>query len=222
MKAVQVTCWILLVVYTALLVRVEATGTQEDVRHYVADITSRTAVTGVNQPAALFGVNTTLCAALMWGSALLFLLCAAEQPGSAVRTERLFYWSQAAVFLYLGCDERFQIHEKLGGLLHVNDAFILLALGCAELAILLTIGRRLIRNRAALLLLLAAGFMFGVMVMTDALLAPRMYMRLSIEDLSKTWASAFLFAFAWRLRLRACHAPGSAGASVGSRADGGQ
>ena len=51
--------------------------------------------------------------------------------------------------------------------------------------------------------LAAASVLFGVMMFADACLPHDMAMRLSIEDLAKTWATFFFFLFAW-CTLRQC------------------
>ena len=200
MKPLYIAFFAVLAVYTVALVGVEAFGSAADLRHYVSDVTSDVASARTRHPAPLYAVNTSLSMVLLAGAGTLFLLSVRI---AETRKRRAFFWTQAAFFFYLALDERFQVHEKVGVALgRIQDAWLLVALGIAELVVLFTIGRNALRDGWTLGWLAAAGFMFGVMSFADAFLPSEMRFRLALEDLSKTWAVAFFFAFAWRIHDR--------------------
>ncbi len=195
-----------LLVYSILLIGVEWFTSQAGVRNYVTDLKG---------PVLFYGINTTLSAFLMWAIALLHLInISATARYHMESAERWFLISQIIIFCYLGFDERFQFHERLGQVFHVEDAFILLGIGVIELGCLFGLGKVHTRPQLQRLSLLMAGCCFGLMVIIDAFFPSGMRMRLSAEDLTKIWAVAFLFLFAWqvlfdRLRMVMLDAPGS-------------
>jgi hypothetical protein len=178
-----------LALYSIFLVYLEATVSQEYVRRFVDDITG---------PSRFYAINTTLCVFLEWSCALLFAICLTGfGGGERWPGENLFYYSQIAVFAYLGFDDRFRIHEMLGGTFGFNDAFIILGLGLIEALLLLTWGRILTRSRRLKGLFIAAGVCFVVMVVIDGLAPRELIPRLTLEKLTKSWGCFFLFLFAW-------------------------
>lgn len=179
----------LLGLYSLSLVYLEFTVSQEYVRRFVDDITG---------PSRFYAINTTLCVFLEWGTALLFGVCAvAARSGEKWNREIPFYYSQIAVFAYLGLDDRFRIHEMIGSKFGFNDALVILALGLIEAAFLLAWGRIWERSRRLKTLFLAAGICFSIMVIIDGLVPRDLIPRLTVEKLSKTWGAVFLFLFAW-------------------------
>ena len=173
-------------VYTVALLWIEFATSQAHVRHYFSDVeTSR----------PFFAINTTLSVSLLWGTALAFAFAAR----SAMRrgAQPAFYVSQAALFWWLGFDDRFKVHERIGFRLDVGDHYVLLAVGAAQAASLALLGgRRHLHGRA--LWFLAAGVALSVaMLGLDALAPHDMRLRLSLEDLAKTWAAVAFFAFGW-------------------------
>ena len=184
----------LLVLYSGALVGIELLGSAELARHLCTDIVG---------PSRLFALNTSLCAGMLLGAAV--LLWFAAHIGAIPPTDRLYFRLQALLFLYLGVDDRFLLHETWGRLLRIDDALILLALGVAQLALLWRLGRLRARSRAARLYLLGAGVAFGVMVVVDGFAAQLAELpRLTLEDGAKAWGAALLLAFAWELSARAC------------------
>ncbi len=180
---------VLLAVYSLALVYLEVTVSQEYVRRFVGDIEG---------PSRFYALNTTLCVFLEWGTALLFLVCAtAVGPRPGWSREIPFYLSQAALFAYLGFDDRFRMHETIGVVLGINDAYVLLALGLIEAALLLFLGRIWERSRRLRGYFAAAGLCFAVTVAIDAFVPRELVPRLSLEKLTKTWGALFLFLFAW-------------------------
>ncbi len=174
--------------YSIAILFAEGTGGQSQARRYLTDI-------DVQGP--LYGVNTSLCSWLLVGTALIFLLAIyVSRLHASGRRKQTFFLLQAMFFLYLALDERFLFHEELGGWLRVRDAYIILALGLAEIVVLVTWGGVLTMAPRARRWLWCAAVFFAVMVFVDALLPSSLLFRLSAEDLSKTWAIACLFCFA--------------------------
>ena len=181
----------ILVLYSAVLLFVEATGTQQDVRPFFSDIPRP------SQP-ALLGINTTRTAFLLCSTALVFTisLLLGQRRGLAAKT-RFFYGSQVLVFLYLAVDERFMVHESIGNTLHIADWWALLAVGAAEACLVLWCGE--LRDRSVwtrIHLGVGIGF-FVLMLLLDMLTPQDGTLRLSAEDLSKTWGATFLLFFAF-------------------------
>ncbi len=183
-------------VYSAALLYLEWRYSQRFVRPYLGDILG---------PAALYGVNTSLSVFLLWSCALVHGLCLAlaERTGAPGR-DRLFHLSQILVFVYLGFDDRFVVHERIGIAYGFNDAILIAGLGVLELGLLATLGRLRERSRRALVFLGASGLLFAAMAAIDAFAAAEARMRLSSEDLAKLWAGVFLLLFAVEL-LRELH-----------------
>lgn len=189
MKAVKLVLLVLLVIYSASIIWIEATRSQEHVRYYVTDIYG---------PVFLYAVNTTMSTALLWSSALVFVISAmCLEEAKSQRRRLFFYGSQALIFAYLGFDERFMIHEYAGLHYGFNDALMLLAIASAEAGILIGFGELNRRPKRLLFFLAASGTFFGCMLFIDAFVPKTASMRLSFEDLSKLWAEVFLFLFAF-------------------------
>jgi len=176
--------------YTLALLLFEWRTSQEAVRFFFQDIYGDT---------LLKGLNTTICVAFLWGACLLFGVtawCCRQRSGQ--EREGLFAISQVLVFFYLACDDRFQIHERIGRQLGVEDAYILVGVGLIEVLLLWRLGgfgRRAVTQRRTVLL---AGGLFAAMAFVDAVLPSGLRLRLSVEDLLKTWSCAALLLFAWQ------------------------
>lgn len=181
----------LLTIYSATLIAIEWRTSQDHVRHYFTDIEG---------PVRLYAINTTLSAGLLWACALLFAiqLLMLERASGRAR-QRAFCASQILLFAYLGFDDRFLIHETLSDKLGVHDALLLLVIGLAEIACLMLWGELRSRSRKTLLYLGLAAITFLIMAGIDAFLPSAMVLRLSFEDLFKTWCAFFLFLFAWQV-----------------------
>lgn len=191
MSSVKVCLMTLVVGYTLALLGIEYQWGQDYVRHYFTDISG---------PVRFYAVNTTLSNFLLWAIALLFFVCWlwAREIGQAPRKQR-FYGLQVLVFVYLGADERFMLHEWLGARLDANDAWFLLVVGLVELYALFSLGEILRQSRRVKAYLLTAAAFFGLMLFFDVAVPHRMLWRLSIEDLAKLWSDIFLLLFAWEL-----------------------
>jgi hypothetical protein len=111
----------------------------------------------------------------------------------------LFYTSQIALFIYLGLDERFMFHERIGIFLGINDVLILLLCGIVEIGLLAYLGDLEKRPKRVQQYLYLGAMFFAGMAFIDAFLPDRMILRLSFEDLSKIWGIVFLFMFAFEI-----------------------
>ena len=136
----------------------------------------------------------------LWATALVFAACLVIIEGLPQATrERRFYWSQLLVFGYLGFDDRFLVHERLGRVLGVPDHYYLVLLGLLEVVFLLTWGDFRRQSQPTKRYVFVAAVLFAVMIVIDGFVPSEMTLRLSMEDLAKTWACAFLFLFAWHV-----------------------
>lgn len=174
--------------YSALLIGYEAATSQADVRPYFSDI---------EDVAPLFGINTTLSTFLLAGTALLLLFAALAGPAAAPLRRRNFLFSQAGIFGFLAADDRFQIHERLGWHLGIADHFVMLGWAMAELAFIAAFWRPRDHCRRATGLFVAGGCLFAVMFTIDAFAPSGAFLRLSLEDLAKSWAAAMFLGFGW-------------------------
>ena len=179
---------IMLSIYSAVLIMIEVWISQDFARNFFTDITG---------PVRFYAINTTISVFLLWSTALIFAIIVCLEDSKQKRDDRNFYLSQILIFAFLGFDDRFLVHEWLGVVLGFNDALILLSVGIMEVVLLLTLGNlRQQRKRTRYYIYLAA-FFFILMIVIDGLLPREIVPRLSIEDLAKTWAAAFLFLFSW-------------------------
>ncbi|MGQ0558021.1 MAG: hypothetical protein ACT4OE_00280 [Sphingosinicella sp.] len=172
--------------YSATLLGFELGSSQARVRPYFSDIEG---------DVLFFAINTTLSAGFLAGAALVMLFAAAIGRGEAV--ERRLLLSQAAMFAALAADDRFQLHERIGWRIGIGDHFVLLAWAAVELVLLALLFRPLRQTLRACVCLLAGGILFSLMLVIDAVVPADAPMRLSFEDLAKTWGTALLFVFGW-------------------------
>lgn len=192
-KTVKYSLVLLLAAYSLTLATVELCTDQDYVRNFFTDITG---------PVKLYAANTSLSVFFLWGTALLFAVCFAHASREgAPRSHCWFYLSQCVVFGYLGCDDRFQIHETIGYWLDVGDHYWLGAVAVGEVLLLAILGRQGVPTRRAWWLLGIASLLFCLMTVFDALVPHDMVLRLSIEDLAKLWSCLFFLLFAWETLL---------------------
>ncbi|MFK5971343.1 MAG: hypothetical protein QM487_14665 [Candidatus Marithrix sp.] len=181
--------FLLIALYSVILLLVEWQTSQSFIRQFFTDI-GQYEITG-------YAVNTTLSVFLLWATALLFVISL-----SCVEKRTVEYWffvSQIIMFVYLGCDERFLIHESIGKFLGRNDAYLLLGLGLVEVGLLTWLGNLQQKTQLARKLLYTAAVLFFIMVVIDAKFPKNMVLRLSLEELTKLWADICLFLFAWEI-----------------------
>lgn len=186
-----------LAIYSSILIGVELSTSQDFVRHYFTDIQG---------PVPFYAINTSLSVFFLWATALLFAIAAivsrwCENPPHT-------YWfclSQVAIFGFLGCDDRFKFHEKMAEILGIGDHYILLATGTAEGLFLVWLGRTALQDRRARNILGLAVSLFAVMLFFDACVPHDMVLRLSLEDLAKTWATFCFWMFGWSILFDQLH-----------------
>lgn len=118
-------------------------------------------------------------------------------PSASNRRQIFFYRSQVVFFGYLALDDRFLIHEKINR--HLNEFLFWLGLGILELIFIAIWGNFVCWNNRIKINLYKAAFCFALMVAIDTFYPSEMIPRLSLEDLSKTWANTFLFLFSWEI-----------------------
>ncbi len=175
--------------YSFMLLTFEMVGGREGVRPFFTDIRGGTIG---------YALNTTLTASLLWGAALLFLLTSRilttddKSPGRS-----RFYLSQAVLFLYLGCDERFLFHHSISQTFGVADWVFFGALGALELLLVFRMGDLGEKPPGLWSLLISAGALFAITVLADQFLGKSGPPAYSIEDLAKTWSAFFLFLYGW-------------------------
>lgn len=179
----------LVFMYSITLIIAEFRFSQDYVRSYFTDIYG---------PVFFYAINTTISTTLLSSTALIFVISAmcVEEIGRW-RRKKLFYFSQALLFVYLCVDERFMIHEYVGMWFGFDDALVLVVIAIVEAAVLLVLGDLKSRSRTSLFYLCVGAVFFGIMLLIDGLIPKRAALRLSFEDLSKVWAEVFLFLFAF-------------------------
>ena len=177
---------IALLIYSCVLLRLEAQTSQEYVRPYFSDILN---------VIPFFAVNTTLSSTLQFCAAIMLVFAASE--ASLPNRQRALYAIQGFLLLYTAADDRFMFHERLSTFLDIGDGWIMLALSSINLSAYFVLFRPSYFSLSMLISLLCAAALFFIMMVFDTLLPENMYLRLSFEDLSKTWACFFLFTFGW-------------------------
>ena len=183
-----------LALYSAVLLTIELVTSQDYVHHFFTDIEG---------PVPFYAINTTLSVALLWGTALLFVVTAHTlRDVSGGEGVRRFALSQAAIFGFLGFDDRFKFHEEVGEWFGIGDHFVLATVALLEVAFLIWLaGPRVLQGRTSDFLR-AAVALFALMFVIDALGPHDMRLRLSLEDLFKTWSGVCFFLFGWSIYTR--------------------
>ena len=181
----------LLALYSVILIGIEANTSQDYVRHFVSD---------VEGPVPFYAINTTLSVFLLWATALFFGVClACDRNDPNRRHARWFFLSQILMFAWLGIDDRFKAHEHIGWHLNIGDHYVLIAAAMVEIALLVFLGRSIVFRPAPMLRLSGAAFFFAVTMFFDAIYPHDAFLRLSLEDVAKTWSALFFCLFAWQL-----------------------
>ncbi len=179
-----------LLVYSFSLILVELATSQDHVRLYFTDIEG---------DVPLYAINTTLSAFLLSGSALLLIFAALASRTKGMERSRLFMLLQAGMLLLLAFDDRFQLHEAIAWRLDVGDHYVMSAWAMLQVVLLVFVCRpEIVTLRSTLQFVLGGGF-FIIMMIFDVFVAHDAILRLSIEDLSKTWAAAFFLAASWNM-----------------------
>ena len=182
-------------IYSAVLIATELLTSQDHVRQYFTDIEG---------DVFFFAINTSLSAFLLSGTALLLAFAALAGPTGKVDRMGWFLLSQAGMFGFLAMDDRFLVHEALAYRLAIGDHFVMLTWAVAETGLLVSLGRPVFVTVRVAALFAAGCAFFALMLSFDALVPHDMVLRLSIEDLSKSWAAACFLGAGWyaaRFRL---------------------
>lgn len=182
----------LLVFYSLALIIIELIKSQSYVRNFFTDIKDPIG----NFP--FYGINTSICFFLLWAAALMFLIVIIKNDSKILNP---FYFSQVFIFFYLGLDERLLIHEYLGDVFRINDAIVLLIIGILELFFLIYLGKIFQMKKIISSKIFFAGVFFLIMVIIDGFFPSAMVLRLSFEDIFKTWAIFFIFLFSLNILL---------------------
>lgn len=168
----------------------ELNTSQNYVRQYFSDIEG---------DVPFFAINTTLSVFFLAGACLLLLFLATNLSEGAPARSRLFLVVQAGIFLLLALDDRFQLHEAIAYRVGIGDHYILGVWASLQVANLLLLCRLPLINVTTAILFAGAVAFFAVMMVFDIWVAHDGVLRLSVEDLSKTWATALFLAAAWSL-----------------------
>ncbi len=189
---------LLLIIYSIFIIAIEYLFGQPHVREYLGDIKG---------DVILFGINTTLTTLFLVLIAYNFILCTVNYKKSEKSEKSFlpFFVLQTALFLYLAIDERFMIHERIGHYLGFESAYLLASIGLFELIILYHYKELNWQKTVKSYTLYLACIFFGIMILLDAFGTADGKLRLSFEDLSKTWAIFFLFIYSfefYKLRLK--------------------
>ncbi len=183
----------ILAIYCAILISIEVNISQEYVRNFFTDI-------GGDVP--LYAINTSLSVFLLLGTSLIFsIILNSLSTDKNSSNKILFYRSQVLLFGYLALDDRFLIHEHIGHVLKINDALIVAGLGVLEIILILVWSGYQQWSKTTRNYLLAGAAFFAVMIIIDGAFPKEMILRLSLEDLAKTWANTFIFMFAWSILM---------------------
>lgn len=178
-----------LAAYSVVLIATELATSQDFVRNFFTDIEG---------PVPFYAVNTTLSVFLLWATATMFAVCLVCTEGIPnTRRQQLFFLSQVLIFAFLGLDDRFKAHEYLARHLGVGDHYVLLGVAAMEVVFLVVLGGRTVLQSRAARCLYGASLLFAGMLFFDACVQHDMVLRLSLEDLAKTWANLLFFSFAW-------------------------
>lgn len=184
---------LLLIIYSVTLLVIEWNSSQTYVRQFVTDI-------GQDQ-ILFYAINTSFSTFLLWATALIFAICLLCIDKIQQRQAYWFYWSQILMFTYLGFDERFLFHERLGLWLGRNDAYLLLGIGLIELALLFGLGKLHRQPLRVRYWVIGAAILFALMLIIDAKFPSQMVLRLTLEELTKLWAECCLILFAWEILM---------------------
>lgn len=184
--------YIVLLVFSVVILSLEFNYGQDYVRHYLTDIEG---------PVLFFGLQTTITTILLviisYNFALAFRY--AKVTSEAPKHMRFFFLSQILVFMYLAVDERFMFHERIAYILGIHDALFLFSIAVGQLVVFLYFWRyckTLIYWNSPLVL---GALCFVAMLFIDAFGAEDARMRLSSEDLFKLWAIFFFFRYSFKV-----------------------
>ena len=197
-KYLSIAIFIALGGYSAAILITEWRTSQDHVRLYLGDI---------DGPVFFYLINTSLSVFLLGATAVVFyaaLRAFAREGGKAGHewggSLQPFLLSQIGIFSFLAFDDRFQFHEELAVRLgDIPDHFVLAAVAALEVVFLIRWAPHRLLFEKAGRWFIAGTAGFAVMFAIDALGPEDGRLRLSAEDLVKTWAAWFFFVAAWSL-----------------------
>lgn len=194
-----------LALYSITIAVIEWRTSQFHVRSYLGDITTDDGP--LPDDVDFYLVNTTLSVFLLWTTALVFLITTqCITPTMENIRYRRFLWSQVVVFVYLGFDDRFQVHEKVAFRVgDIPDDFVVGVVGLVEIGLLVAFARSVGFVGRTRRWLIGAAVATMIMFVIDGYAPDDMRLRLSVEDLAKVWAGWFLVLFAWSFLERELH-----------------
>lgn len=184
--------FITLTIYSTTLLYIEKHTSQDFVRNFITDIEGPP-----GNPVFFYAINTSLSVFLLWSTALIFAVCLLCLKPPNTQPEQGFYFSQIGLFIWLGFDDRFMVHEHLSP--WIGEGYIMLSLALLEVYFLITLGQLSKQPKSAVVYLSMGAIFTGIMLGIDHFLPSQMVLRLSAEDLSKLWGTVFLFLFAWEI-----------------------
>lgn len=178
----------ILLLYSIIIFGLELISGQQYVREYLDDIKGEV---------IFYGINTTINTILLTIISYTFILCKVNymQLNKGKKSFLPFLVLQFTVFLYLAIDERFIVHERIGYILGIADEYLLVLIGVFELIILYKWNELNWTNNLKSYALYFGGLFFGIMILIDYFGGQNTIMRLSLEEISKTWAIFFLFIY---------------------------
>jgi hypothetical protein len=181
----------ILIIYSIIIITLEYSFGADHIRHYLTDIKG---------PVFFYGIQTTVTTVLLSITSYNFILSyvfAKQITMRSSRNLRFFFLSQAILFLYLAIDERFILHESIGGFIGFNDALILLLIAFVQLVVFMYFKdfiKTLIYWNSPLVL---GSICFVIMIIIDGFVPRDTNLRLSFEDLFKLWGIFFFFRYSY-------------------------
>lgn len=191
MNKIKILLFFCLILYSIALLTIEFLTSQDFVRNFFTDIEG---------PVPFYAINTSLSSLLFILTGILFFIShQLIDKTSKNKKELWFYVTQILIFLYLGLDDRFMFHEKMNYYIGIDGDIVLGLLVLIESFVLVYLGNIPERNVNTKISLLLAGIFTFLMLLFDHLIPQKMVLRLSIEDLAKTWSCFFLLIFSWNI-----------------------
>jgi hypothetical protein len=189
-KLLLVVFIVALSIYSGVLLALEFFNSQAYVRNYFTDIIG---------PVKFYAINTSISVFFLWGTGLLFFVALSFLGANSDYKDKLLFLSQGLVFGYLGMDDRFCLHEAIGNKIHLSDHYVLLFVGGVEVGLLLLLGWKYLQKPRVLVPLVGGSILFGLMTIVDGFFPLEMVLRLSMEDLLKTWAGFCFLIFSYEM-----------------------
>jgi hypothetical protein len=183
----------------------EASTSQDAVRVYFTDIGMpfKAGYFAEANGQIAYGVNTSLSSFLFGCAGVLTIFSAIADRGSLSRPMLLFL-CQGGIFIFLALDDRFMLHERIGQMANIYSSIILMLAVILNVFVYILLFNLSFFNNKMIIFLSAGVMLTGAMLGVDFFWPLHMPLRLSAEDLLKTWAGFCFLLFAWeasRFRL---------------------